>query len=384
MLDGYKIYDADAHVMMSPKMWQGLPKEYQLRRPRPVQIGDAADLGGWKSAWLLDGKLEPHPFGAGTHASNIPGMTMEEYGATPDKAGDFSGLPQPIGVVDLSDPEARVKAMDGMGIDIQFLFPSTSYAATSIDAGFEAALFRAYNRYVAARCKPVSNRLKWAGLLPLRDPRGSLEAIAEMADLGASAGVVFGTAGEHMLSDPLFRSSWDSFSDTGLPLCVHMGMSYTPFDKLCYSIQDANMIGKAMPAQLAFVALVGHGMLDRHPGLKVAFLEFGGEWIFYSVGRMRHYQEVNKKRMANPAMLPENTVDDYIRSGRIFLGVEANDAMLTQELELLGDTQIFYSSDFPHGEGRDEAASEIIARNGITADQKQKILYENAAQFFAR
>ena len=161
-----------------------------------------------------------------------------------------------------------------------------------------------------------------------------------------------------------------------------MGMSYPPFERLCFSIQDANMIGKAMPAQLAFVALVGHGMLDRYPDLRIAFLEFGGEWIFYSVGRMAHYVEVNRRRMADPTMLPRNMIAETIRSGRIFLGVEANDAMLPQELALLGDGQILYSSDFPHGEGRDEAATEILERGDITADQKQNILYGNAAEFF--
>ena len=72
-------------------------------------------------------------FGPGTHTSNIPSMTMEEFGAKPNRAGDFSGDPQPIGVVDLSDPCAPIRALDDMGIEVQFLFPSTSYAATSID-----------------------------------------------------------------------------------------------------------------------------------------------------------------------------------------------------------------------------------------------------------
>lgn len=384
MLEGYRIYDADAHVMMSPRMWADLPEEYRFRRPRPVRFGDAADLGGWQTAWLLDGRLDPHPFGPGTHASNIPSMTMQEYGADPERAGDFSGTAQPIGVVDLSDPPARVAALDAMGIDVQVLFPSTSYAAISTDPGLEAALFRAYNRYVAGQCRSVSDRLKWAGLLPLREPHQAVAAIEEMATLGASAAVVFGTAGEQMLSDRAFAPVWDEFARTGLPLCIHMGMSYTPFEKLCHSIQDANMIGKALPAQLAFVAIVGHGMLDRYPSLRVAFLEFGGEWIFYAVGRMRHYVEVNRRRMADPAMLPASTVEDYIASGRLYLAVESSDAMMAQELVLLGERQILYSSDFPHGEGRDEAATEIIGRTDIGEDQKRRILYDNAAEFFER
>ena len=51
-------------------------------------------------------------------------------------------------------------------------------------------------------------------------------------------------------------------------------------------------------------------------------------------------------------------------------------------LALLGDGQILYSSDFPHGEGRESAAEEFIGRDDITDAQKQMILYENAARFY--
>ena len=35
-------------------------------------------------------------------------------------------------------------------------------------------------------------------------------------------------------------------------------------------------------------------MLDRYPELKVAFLEFGAEWIFYMVSRMDHYLPLDR------------------------------------------------------------------------------------------
>ncbi len=41
MLEGYKVFDADAHGSLSPAMWETLPKEYAVRRPRPVDISDA-------------------------------------------------------------------------------------------------------------------------------------------------------------------------------------------------------------------------------------------------------------------------------------------------------------------------------------------------------
>ena len=150
-------------------------------------------------------------------------------------------------------------------------------------------MFRAYNRYAGKQCKTNSKRLKWAGLLPLRDTREGIEALREMQELGASAAVVFGTAGKRLLSHKSFTAIWDGFARSGLPLCVHMGRTYPPFDQLVETRLEAHVIAMGMPAQLGFVAIVAQGMLDRYQNLKDAFLEFGAEWLFYVVGRLGHY-----------------------------------------------------------------------------------------------
>ena len=208
-----------------------------------------------------------------------------------------------------------------------------------------------------------------------------------MQRLGARAAVVFGTAGERLLSDPSFTPIWDEVARSKLPLCVHMGMSYPPLAQLGRSIYDGHIIGMSLPAQLAFMAIVGHGMLDRYAELKVAFLEFGAEWIFYMVSRMDHYLPLDRGAhpfglsMPNAAQLPRLSIRD-VQSGRIFMAAEADDAMMHQLFDLIGEDHVLFSSDFPHGEGRENAAMEILARNDLSAEQKKKILYDNTVRFF--
>jgi predicted TIM-barrel fold metal-dependent hydrolase len=55
--------------------------------------------------------------------------------------------------------------------------------------------------------------------------------------------------------------------------------------------------------------------------------------------------------------------------------------MLPQEITLLGENQILFSSDFPHGEGRDNAARNIMERSDLSDVQKRKILYDNPVSF---
>ena len=176
MIRGYPIFDADAHAMLCPKMWEDLPAIYAPRRPRPVRIDDSADLGRWTNGWLIEGRLLPAPFGPGAQPGNEPKRVLKEFGA-PDTE-HFS-----IGSITLASPEARIRDLDEAGVDCQMLFPTTLYARMTSDPGFEAALFRCYNRYMARQCAYNPKRLKWAGLLPMRDVR---EAVA-----AASVVVVF-------------------------------------------------------------------------------------------------------------------------------------------------------------------------------------------------
>jgi predicted TIM-barrel fold metal-dependent hydrolase len=373
MIQGYPIFDADAHVMMSPAMWQDLPKELTARRPRPVEIADIDGVGLRRTGWLIEGRMEPHAYGPGAQGANTPTTVMKEFGA-PDAF---------FGSLDLSQPDKRVADLDRLGIDAQLLFPSSLYACMGSDPFFEAAMFRAYNRFAGRQCQFNSKRLKWAGLLPLRDEREAIAAIAEMKLLGASTAVVFGTAGDRLLSHKTFAPIWDEFARNDLPLCVHMGRSYPPFDQLVESRLEAHVIAMGIPAQLGFVAIVAQGMLDRYPDLKVAFLEFGAEWLFYVVGRLAHYLPSYRRDPTVRALgrLPEKAIEEYLKSGRFFIAPEADDPLLLQEIALVGEKQILFSSDYPHGEGRDNAASEILDRRDLNEAQKRAILYDNTVRF---
>jgi uncharacterized protein len=370
MLEGYRLYDADAHVKFSPRMWETLPAEFSARRPRPLRITDETGLSS-TDGWLIDGRMEPHPFGPGTQGADKPRDVLVEFGASAEKARSF----------DLSNPEARIKDMDRLGIDAQMLFSTTLYAKMGSEPAFEAAMFRAYNRYIGGQCRYNPRRLKWAGLLPLSDRQQALDALDEMQTLGATAAVVYGTVGEKSLSHSGFDFMWGELSRRRLPLCVHMGMSYPPFEALCQSRLEAHAIGMSFPGLMAFVAILGRGIIDRHPELKVAFLEFGAEWIFYMVGRIGHYLPSYR---SDPAIrhLPHRTIEDSLRSGRVFFAPEAEDRWLAAEVELVGEDHLLYGSDFPHGEGREEAALGFLERKELSRAQREKIFYHNAVRFF--
>jgi predicted TIM-barrel fold metal-dependent hydrolase len=225
--------------------------------------------------------------------------------------------------------------------------------------------------------------LKWVGLVPLRDTRNAIDALREMQFLGAAGAVVYGTVGERQLSDPMHYPFFDEFSRWGAPLCIHFGQSYPGLWPLTRTMLAGNIIGMSLPAFLAFYAITCGGLLDRYPRLRVGFFEFGSEWILYAVARIDKYRD-----MAAANGIPYNTeigrkrALEYARSGSIFVSGESGDRVLPQEIELLGEDQFLYSSDFPHPEERDAGSNEIAERNDLTEVQKRKILWDNAIRFW--
>src|SRR5262245_44215952 len=227
MLHGYRVYDADAHVVVSQRCWQELPASYWARRPRPVEISDPEELGGYRISWYVEGRVVPHPFGPGSQPGNTPRGSLD-----PETFPGFAQVTDPrvaampFAGQDLSDSALRLRVLDQMGIDISVAFPSTIYATFTDDPPFEAALFRAYNRYVGQACQTHPQRLRWGGLLPLRHPLEACRAVAEMKELGACAAVVYGTAGDQLLSDRAFDPVYEELTRAGLPLAIHFGASF--------------------------------------------------------------------------------------------------------------------------------------------------------------
>lgn len=146
-----------------------------------------------------------------------------------------------------------------------------------------------------------------------------LTPIDEMATLGATAAVVYGGAGECLLSDPSFAPVFDELHRSRLLLCVHMGMSYPPLLEVCAGLLAAHGIGMTLPAMIAFVAIVGCGMLDRYPNLKVGFFGFGAEWILYMVPRLDYYLPIDRSQMPIKSDRSQKTIEEQARSGRILL-----------------------------------------------------------------
>ena len=374
MLNGWWIVDADAHVSPPVGVWDYLDAEYQVRKPYLVDLAsEGTSRGPLNSFWVVDGRTIPSPIGPGA----IPG------GVPPTSAYTRTKVGYSVPSQDLTDAAARVADLDRLGIDVQVIFPGVTFAQMSRDALFEAALFRSYNDYLAQACRPAAERLKWAGLVPLRHVPSAVAEVERIRALGGTTLVIYGTAGEQMLGARTLDPVWDAVAAAGLPVCIHVGRSFPALAETFESAFGATGFSVTLPILLAFFSLIEGGVLDRYPRLRFAFLEAGSLWVPFLVDRMDEYYKIMRMK-GHPWTwrLPADEPSAYLRRGQLYVTPEAEDRWLPDVIQLIGEDHVMYASDIPHVELRDNAALEYIERDGLSDTVKQKILGENAGRFY--
>jgi predicted TIM-barrel fold metal-dependent hydrolase len=240
---------------------------------------------------------------------------------------------------------------------------------------------RAYNSYLARACGEAPERLKWAGVVPLRSPAEAVKEVRRCKELGAVAITTLGTAGESLLHERSLFPVYAEIERQDLPLCIHVGWSHPGLNKSCDNIY-LSRISFTLPVIAAFWSLVGGGVLDEFPRLRAGFLEAGSEWLPYWIGRMDHYYHADTEN-ARGGYMPKRRPPEYLKEGRIFFTCEAEETALPQVLELVGEDQVMASADIPHGEARERSMEIVRERTDLSDRAKKKILGANAERFYS-
>ena len=192
---------------------------------------------------------------------------------------------------------ARLADMDGEGIDRAVLYPSVGlYFWALDDPGAAVAIARAYNDWLATYCAADPDRLFGAAMVPVQDPAGAAAEVRRAHDeLGFPAAFVRpNPCCGRSLSDPAYEPIWTAAEEIGMTIGVHEGSSVIvptlgfdrPFNPLIL-----HAVSHAFEEMLACAQLIAFGVLERHPGLRVVFLESSGGWVPFWMERLDEQAE---------------------------------------------------------------------------------------------
>ena len=168
--------------------------------------------------------------------------------------------------------------MDREGIDIAVIFATTATSWCGLsDPELEAALCRAYNRWLVDYCAAYPERLKAVGVIPMADVQ---RGVTELRRCAAEPNVVgmmsFMSLDDKLADHPDFYPLYEEAQDAELPICLHGGADrppYAPGEPMQQSWATSNLTSKRPAQHASDGAMIGGGIFDRFPKLRAAFLE---------------------------------------------------------------------------------------------------------------
>jgi predicted TIM-barrel fold metal-dependent hydrolase len=108
--------------------------------------------------------------------------------------------------------------------------------------------------------------------------------------------------------------------------------------------------------------------------------------VHFILERLHHRFQHSGKNLANvvsrTAPIQEVAPMEYVKRGNLYFSAEVEDVLLPQVLDLIGDGQILFGSDMPHGDRERYAEKMLRNRADISEAAKTKILQTNPARFY--
>jgi predicted TIM-barrel fold metal-dependent hydrolase len=116
------------------------------------------------------------------------------------------------------------------------------------------------------------------------------------------------------------------------------------------------------------------------------FLEAGCQWVPFIIERMHHrYKNQGstlRTFLPQTAPVQKLPVMDYIKRGTIYFSTEVEDEILPDVLHLVGEGQVIFGSDMPHGDRERCAARMLQERSDVSESAKASILEKNPARLY--
>jgi uncharacterized protein len=184
------------------------------------------------------------------------------------------------------------------------------------------------------------------------------------------------------LSHPSFYPLWEAAQDLNVPITVHAGsnLPHPGRDELFTNYFMDHVIAHPFSQMAAATAIIGGGVLELFPRLRVAFLESGCGWLPYLIERLdEHFEKLPRSYAPNLQRKPS----EYLADGNVFISFEPDEQGVAYVASVIGADQLVFASDYPHLDAAfPHATAEVKERTDLDDEVKRKLLYSNAQRLY--
>lgn len=368
MKDGFKIIDSDMHIMEPVDLWQtymdkkfrsqapiGVRTEEHIRSLRMMWPGDPDDLAG----------TSVRHYGHNFDAGQVTYRSHYDRGWTSD---------------------VQLEAMDVEGLDVAVMYPSRGLGVLTwpnMDSDLAAAISRAYNDWLYDFCQRDPDRMLGAGMISVYNIDDAVsEARRAVKELGFRAvflrsNVVVGKPWH----DPYFEPLWHTLEELGIPLGFHEATSShsrQAGEQFNPNFGLRRVYAQPLEQIMGLGSFLAGGILERHPDLKIAFLEANCSWLPWLLWRLDEgYEREADAYMEDLKQAPT----EYFKR-QCWVSVEPDELPAKYAMDWIGCDQMVFSTDYPHTDSRFPDAVNAFLELDISDEDKRKILWDNCARFY--
>jgi predicted TIM-barrel fold metal-dependent hydrolase len=387
---GYRIFDADTHIIEAAEpieAYLSAADKARLAALGPL-VGRAPAKGGMSRYRV--GKRPDLNRMLGSRDRVPPAESVSrglKDGGTPWDVR-WQGPPFPDDRVSF-DSHARIKDMDIEGVDVNMVLPSGGIASFSglDDVAVEMSMYQAYHRFLKDYCAPYPDRLTSVLHVSVRDVATSVAEIRRCGKERWPVGIFPICPPGMTLDDPDWEPIWAAAQEHDLTVVIHsftMSIPYPPgmwdnWDNM-FLVRSASHVWNA---QRNMAAIIGSGVLDRYPSLRLTALECGHGWLAFWASRLDEQAEMSQHALPRLKRKPS----EYIRGPQYFQSIQLHEGELSlrQAIEAIGENTLMFATDYPHSESWfPKSVDAVLKWTSVGEGARRKLLWENAVRCYRR
>ena len=273
------------------------------------------------------------------------------------------------------DAEVRLNEMDRDGVEMQVLSATPVLFAYERPAEHALDCARLFNDAALELCAQGKGRLKSLCQVPLQDIDASCKELSRCMRAGHLGVQIGNHVGEKNLDDPGIVTFLHHCADEGAAVLVH------PWDMLGPQRMPKYMmpwtVGMPAETQLGIVAMILSGAFDKlPPTLRICFAHGGGSFAFL-LGRLENAWQHHPVAHGVCELPPRQYLNRFYVDSAVF-----DERALQFLVGTIGAERVMLGSDYPFPLGEHRVGA-LIRSSRLTAEAKDRLLGENAAEFLA-
>jgi len=281
------------------------------------------------------------------------------------------------------DVQLTQRWMDAMSVDYACLFPTGM-----LNVGLhplkemEVDLCWAYNRWLTEKVLPEAKGRIFSMLcLPFSDPDASLRQVETFGSRKGVTGFMVTTVRANLpVHDNAYMKVYRAMEERGNGLAFHSGPNWgEAVFRSCNRFISVHALGFTFYNILHLTNWVINGLGERFPKLPVIWVESGLAWLPFLMQRLDHEYMLRPSEAPLLKKKPSDYMRDMYYSSQP-MEVQDRDAMECTFRMINAETQLLYSSDYPHWDF--DLPSTIYDLPFLSEKAKHNILGGTAARIF--